>query len=303
MLHHFSKNQQWREEGVAPFDELILSWNAVRPLDGAFCFYMRVKIDQWSPWLIYAWWGSEGQMSFLHKIEEVSIHQDILTIGRGKKATGFQIEIAAKGDASLSQIRSLHIYTNGDLIKEPQHTSSSLPPISLQVPGLSQMILNHVRHRDLCSPTSTTAVVRYLSQKKQISPLYFSHHVWDRSFDVFGNWTLNVAQAAVELGPAWSCWVERLSGFDAMHARLSQGTPLVISVQGPLKGSAQPYPEGHLLAVTGYDSLHEKVLCMDPAFPSNGQAEAAYDLTELIQAWNRRGRVAYIFTKENGVIA
>lgn len=289
--------QEWQEEGLSPFDELMVSWNAVRPIDGTFHFYVSVKTDEWSPWLLYASWGSDGQSSFLSKAEgaPTRVYQDALEVLEGKRATGFQVKIATEGGARLSDIHSVHVYTNGDKPKEVQKTDPFLTSTYLKVPGLSQMSLNHSRYTDLCSPTSTTAVARFLSNDYAIDPLLFAQHVWDSGFDIFGNWVFNVAQASVHLGDRWDCWVERLQGFNDIHDYMKHGTPVIASVRGPLPGSALPYATGHLLAVIGYDSSNQKVICMDPAFPRDLETQVSYDLYDFIQAWNRRGNVAYVF--------
>lgn len=79
---------------------------------------------------------------------------------------------------------------------------------------------------------------------------------------------------------------------------MKQGTPVIVSVRGPLTGSARPYAKGHLLVVIGYDSLNQKVICMDPAFPKDSETHVSYGLSDFVQAWNRRGNVAYVFTKK-----
>ena len=105
----------------------------------------------------------------------------------------------------------------------------------------------------------------------------------------------NAAQAAVELGPNWNCWVERLSSFNDIYGRLHQGTPVIVSIRGPLPKSALPYAKGHLIAVVGYDPEKKEVICMDPAFPKNAQTLIGYNASDFIQAWNRRGKIAYVF--------
>lgn len=303
MFHKESIQTDWQEESVLPFDELMITWNAPRPSDGKYQFYVSVKTDEWSSCLLYASWGSDGQASYLSTTSDgpVRVYQDALEVLEGKKATGFQVHVVAQGNASLDQIQGLHVYTNGNKTQEPVKALSYSEPVYLQVSGLSQMALNHVRHMDLCSPTSTVAVVRYLSNNYQTDPVYFAQKSWDGGFDIFGNWVFNVAQAWTELGPDWNCWVERLSGFDEIYQKLHQGTPVIVSVRGPLPGSAQPYAKGHLMAVIGFDPIEQKVLCMDPAFPSNQLTSASYDLSDFLQAWNRRGRVAYVFSKKNSI--
>lgn len=291
--------REWKEENLSPFNELMISWNADRPMKGKFLFYVSVKIDEWSPWLLYASWGDDGQSSFLSTTEEapVKVYQDALEITEGKKATAFQIKIVTEGCSNLGSIHGLHVYTNSDKSKELPTTDLCLTSIDLKVPGLSQMALDHIRHTDLCSPTSTTAVTRYLSNDYTIDPVSFAQQAWDSGFDIFGNWVFNVAQASTHLGDGWDCWVERLNGFNDIYSYMKQGTPVIVSVRGPLPGSAQPYAKGHLLVVIGYDSLDQKVGCMDPAFPTDNETHVSYTLPDFVQAWNRRGNVAYVFKK------
>ena len=94
----------------------MVSWNAVRPLEGKFLFYISVKTDDWSPWLLYATWGSDGQASYqtANPDAPIKVFQDALEVAEPKKATGFQIRVVSEGSASLTHIRGLHVYTNGD---------------------------------------------------------------------------------------------------------------------------------------------------------------------------------------------
>ena len=299
MMHQNSPiKQEWKEENLSPFDELMISWNAIRPKKGRLIFYVSVKINEWSPWLLYASWGNDGQSSFLTTQESlVRVYQDDLEVLEGKKATAFQIKIITEDGALLNSLHGLHVYTNGDKFQGPQELLSCLDPIYLEVPGLSQMTVDHIRYRDLCSPTATAVVTRYLSSNYTIDPVGFAQKVWDSGFDIFGNWVFNVAQASTYLGCEWNCWVERLNGFENIYQCLVQGSPVVVSVRGPLPGSPLPYAKGHLMAVIGYDSLNQKVICVDPGFPTDNETHVAYDLSDFIQAWNRRGNVAYVFRK------
>ena len=290
---------EWKVDNLQPFDELIISWNADFPNEGQFLFYVKVKINAWSPWLLYASWGSKERSTFQSTSKEVPmrVFQDIVEVLEGEKATGFQIKIETEGLCIINTIRSLHVYTNSNQSIELQNNDYRLDSISLKVPGLSQMALNHTRNTELCSPTSTTAVTQYLLDDYTIDPLHFAQHAWDSGFNIFGNWIFNIAQASICLGHEWNCWVERLNGFQEIYNYINEKIPVVVSVRGPLPGSAQPYSNGHLIVVIGYDSLNQKVLCMDPAFPSDNETHVAYNLSDFVQAWNRRGNVAYIFKK------
>jgi len=299
IIHQQRIESKWKEENILPFNELILSWNAGRPIKGRYLFYVSVKIEEWTNRVLYACWGHEGQTGFLETSTDecVRVYQDTLEVMKHKNATGFKIKIITEDGASLEGIRSLNVYTNGDVSHELKDIAPTSKPIYLQVHGISQITLNHPRHRDLCSPASTTAVIRYLLNHQEIDPLEFAKNVCDSGFDIYGNWVFNISQAAHELGQEWNCWVERLRDFDDIYQRLQNGTPVIVSVRGPLPGSAFPYANGHLIAVIGYEPTQQKVICMDPAFPSNDQTHVFYDLSDFIRAWTRRGKVAYVFSK------
>jgi hypothetical protein len=302
MIHQKQVKREWREENLAPFNELMISWNAPRPNVGNYLFYVSVKTDDWSPWLLYASWGSEGQRGFVSKtaLAPVEIYQDALSILNSQTARGFQIKVISEDHLVLPPIFQLHVYTNSDQIEGIEQTINYSRSVRLPFKGLSQMALSHVRHKDLCSPSSTTAVVRYLLNDNTIDPLFFARDIWDSGFDIYGNWVFNVAQASVHLGPIWSCWVERLNGFDSIYRSLHEGIPVVVSIRGPLEGSAQPYSKGHLLAIIGYESEQKKVICMDPAFASDEETFVSYDFLDFMQAWQRRGKIAYVFSRSKG---
>src|ERR1700733_7340501 len=58
---------EYKEEKVPQFSELIVSWNAQRPLKGKYAIYVSLKTSQWSPWLLYAVWGVNQQKTFSEK--------------------------------------------------------------------------------------------------------------------------------------------------------------------------------------------------------------------------------------------
>lgn len=241
--------------------------------------------------------GAHDQHTFKKKLPEASlnVYQDTLEILEGNKAAGFRIRILAKEGASLEHFRTLHV----SAIDRSTHRVSALASenvtVDLEVAGLSQIALPDERYLRLCSPTSTTAVIRFLSNSADLSPLEFADNVVDSAFDIYGNWILNSAQAACELGDSWDCCVARLTTFNQIIGQLCKGYPVIVSIKGPLNGSARPYESGHLVVVKGYDSKKREVLCMDPAFPTNEQTHVNYALEDFISAWGRRQGIAYIF--------
>lgn len=288
-IYRFEKIDAWVKEGVDPFDEMIISWNAKRPCQGSTRIYIRVKTEGWSSWLLYAEWGQSGQTSYQHKEGLITVFQDTIRV-EGIKASAFEIKM----EGADLDMRSLYVYTNSD---ENVVTREILPEKSFSLPlkGLSQIALGQPLDKRGCSPTSSAAVLAYLLQKP-IDVENFANAVWDRGFDIYGHWVFNVAEAANLLDAPYECYISRLSGFNEIYSHLEKGFPVVVSVRGPLPGSAAPYASGHLLVVSGYDALNDRVLCMDPAFPTHAETLVSYDREHFVQAWQRRGRIAYIFS-------
>ncbi len=71
---------------------------------------------------------------------------------------------------------------------------------------------------------------------------------------------------------------------------------MIVSVRGPLINSATPYARGHLLVVIGFNPEKGEVICMDPAFPTDEKTHVRYPLADFLQAWERRGNLAYLFS-------
>jgi hypothetical protein len=308
MLHHimpkklsYIEHYLWESGEIDVFDELIISWNAQRPIKGSFKIEASIYIQHkgWSDWLPYALWGSAGQSGGEFKVEAgripISVSQDILEVVEGYKANQFRIKVTAQAGLRFDHFYALHACASRihDLFPEPPE--NPLRSIDLDVPLCSQMLLNHPRHHHLCSSTSTSAAIAYLMGNFTLDPVSFALKAYDQAFDIFGNWVLNVAQASALLGKEWLCWVERLRGFECIFKRLCKNTPVVVSVRGPLPGSAKEYSQGHLIVVRGYDAQTKKVLCMDPAFDSDEKTNVAYDFEDFMQAWRRRGYISYIF--------
>lgn len=290
----------WEKNHLPPFNEVIVSWNADRPQKGEYSIFLSIKTDKgWSPFMQYAEWSKNDQKTFMEKSEElgITLYQDTLEIIPHHHATGFQVKILAKNGANLTKVASLHTCLTKQENRQHHENFSSNKDFDLPVQPLSQFGLNVEHCHRLCSPTATVAVLNFLTYNQNIDPIKFSSQVLDSNFDIYGNWVLNVAQAYHELGSKWECWVQRCFGLQDLLIFLVNKTPVVISIRGPIAGSPLPYQEGHLIAVTGYDSSTNEFLCMDPGFPPEKISIVRYKATELEKAWERRGYVSYVFSK------
>ncbi len=301
----------WHEDGTFPFNELIVSWNALRPKSGKYTIYTRVKGKRWSNWIKSAEWGAGRQQSFSYTKDEVAqLEINCITLKRNALATAFEVKVDVSGGADLGSMRHLYACASNlnkyGIIKPSRNLRSGVIEHVLQQ---SQMVLKHSRARDMCSPTATSTVVSYLLGRindywapdngKELRALFdavdFAALAHDDTFDLYGNWVLNVAAAYDISGGKVPCRVERLASFDALHQYLLNDRPVVVSVQGPLRGSALPYAKGHLMVVIGWDAQNQLVCCIDSAFGSNKRTKVWYHSDDFLKAWGRRKNLSYVF--------
>lgn len=286
----------WQVRDLKPFDELIISWNARRPHAGAYLLQASLYTSEWSPWIDYAYWGSRRQHTFKENNLSAFIKntQDVLTVS-GITATGFKARVIAQENASLKTFRAMYASPIDRRNHAMDKTTSSRKTIKLDLQGISQFSSPSEYNPRICSPASMTSVLRYLQKQTVLTHIDFADQVWDSNFDIFGNWILNIAQASHILGENWRCAVAHFHSFDQIYDLLQDGLPVVVSVKGPLSGSALPYSSGHLLAVKGYDAEKRAVICMDPAFPENDLTHVEYPLEDFLNAWSRRSGITYVF--------
>jgi hypothetical protein len=306
MHHHalsqqknFASSYEWEGRADEPFDELMVSWNVLRPEYGRYAIYVSIKTDEWSPWMLYAHWGAQSQRGYVEACDHfpVVVNLNSVTLQEGKTAGQFRVRIVAEDGASLKNFAALHVCSSVVANIHPKPFLDTVPSIALNVQGLSQQALPDPRHEVLCSPTSTTALIRFLQKSNALDPISFAEAVWDSEYNLFGNWTMNVAQAYAELKQGYYAYLAHLSGFADIYASLKEGIPVVISIRSPLPGSSGTYANGHLILVKGFDNDTREVLCMDPAFNTDGETDARYKLDDLMQAWERRKCTAYVVTR------
>lgn len=272
----------WEKNHTIPFDELILSWNGRRP-NGKWTFWVSFYQDEW---LKYAEWGSKSQKSFHSKAEHSYCYQDVAV--PKEKATSFKVKVTGE---ELNCLKRLTVCLS-NLEKYQQASFGFLKEVHIQnVPKLSQMVLDHPRHKDLCSPTSTTIVSNFFLKNKKIDPVDLAKRCHDQEFDIYGNWILNVAASFEKTNIP--CHVERLNSFPALHAHLVQNSPVIVSIKGPLRNAPKPYANGHLMCVIGYSN--DTVFCIDPGFDRNESTYTSYDLKDFLECWKRRKNLAYVF--------
>lgn len=88
----------WKEETVVPFDELIISFNALRPQKGHY--RISISLDG-SHWFEYVYWSATEQRSYRHTTDSIHIDQDIIAPKKNEKT--FTVRVEAKDGANLNE--------------------------------------------------------------------------------------------------------------------------------------------------------------------------------------------------------
>jgi len=296
-------NVTFTKVNVKHYNQLIFSWNAYRPTNGYLRFWVQPRdaaTKSWGAWHKMIDWGTNIQQSYasLNKTEPTYVHVR-LEMNKYKLADGFRLKVEAVDGADLSYLRMLNVCVSDfskfrhELIDK---NLNDLPTIKItDIPKKSQMVLEHAHNRKMCSPTSTSMLISYLS-KKNIDPVDFALKVYDNGLQAYGSWPFNTA-GAFEMCPSCFFRVVRLNSFADLHALLTLGMPVVVSVRGHIKGAPQDYNSGHLLLVIGWDKKTKSVLVNDPAFEHDNKVEHRYDISSFLKAWEKSHRLAYITQK------
>jgi hypothetical protein len=288
----------WEIDTSPAFNELIISWSANRPINGAYQLSVSVNIDKWSEFLPYAQWSATEQKSYRCQNGFMACDQDTINICNDKKASGFRVKLSAIDGADLSHFETLYASAS-DLTQFSVDEPTNLSDVQISHPSpRSQRLIIHPRKMHLCSPTSASMAIDYLI-KSRTNIAEFAEKVHDDEFDIYGNWVFNVAECNARIRPGFSAKVARLNHFSELHDFLTHNLPVVVSVKGPLTGAFSPYQNGHLMLVIGHQNGH--VICIDPAGPTDENATTQYKIEDFLAAWGRRYNLSYIFGISGGL--
>lgn len=295
----------WEKKETQPFSELIVSWNGHRPPVGSMTVYVSVyHRKKWTPWHRLALWKPNYQRTFVNKLSPyVHTKHCRVEMQQGFLARGFRVKTVFSNGAQPTALKALF-----GCISRPNHLKVIQPDAALPstvirgVPRQSQLLLDHYRFRDLCSPTSMSMAVAYYYQKlygripkssMHDFAIDFAEKSHDQHINIYGNWILNVAHAFDACNGDVFFRVERLNSFYHLHAHLVNQVPVVVSVRR-LLGGATPYSNGHLMVVVGWNAQKRHVLCLDPAFGKGKPVMRAYRINDFLSAWSRSSNLAYV---------
>ena len=281
------------------FTQLVFSWNALRPQEGYFSFYVQVRDAQnrrWGAWHHMADWGADVQKTYLSKSDGVSCFVHVrLEMDNKRCADGFRIKIVPHKNASLSLVHSCAAaLSDFNMFKPESVMAGDLHSVHIEgIPLIAQFALEHEDNGRICSPVSCTMLTHYVTGNYK-DPLDFALKSFDAGLEAYGSWPCNTAHAFEECNGTMHFFVRRMNSFVELHEQLYKGMPVVVSVRGSLPGALKSFPHGHLVVVVGWDNEKREVLCHDPAAESDERVFKRYPLADFLRAWECSHRLCYV---------
>jgi hypothetical protein len=317
---------RWSSAWVAPgqtFTELVSSWSARTPAGSWVQVLVRVRDAQGrrSTFKDLGRWAASDR-SFRRTSAGTQadtlarVATDTLKAQPGVRLVGYQVRVQLMrrpGHAGPVVPSVSTVVSALPAAVPPTSSPLSSAPVSLSVPGYSQMI-----HRGQspqyggggeawCSPTSLSMVLGYYgrlpapSSYSWVKASYADRWVnqvarltYDYGYRGTGNWPFNTAAAARRLGDAF---VTRLNGLRTAERFLRNGIPLVVSIRfsrGQLAGAPISATAGHLVVLAGLTAAGDPIV-MDPAAASDATVRRTYDRAQFERAWlGGSGGMAYV---------
>lgn len=110
--HQFEKKVVFTSSETIPFTQLVVCFNAERPQEGMFEFFLRAHTkgkgeNEWQPWCKIASWSDSAQRSFSSKNSDAAFKHVRLEMNEGLWGDRFEVRVERTGDASLDKVKGL----------------------------------------------------------------------------------------------------------------------------------------------------------------------------------------------------
>ncbi|MBL0869708.1 MAG: C39 family peptidase [Phycisphaerales bacterium] len=283
--------------GGKRFNEALVSWNIdVNAEDPASVALIELQVGDstkgfWSPWLALGTVGGgalpEGE--FVQTFTDATVgvvgkvEVDVFTSKHTFDRMRYRVR--AFGTSAVA-VRSISITLSdigqigGSRPLAPAVVGAEIPRLGL--PFFSQKTRDEKLSGRLCSPTSVTMVLNHAGAACTVQGV--SELVYDKRFDLFGNWPRNV-QAAWGMGVPGM--LVRFDDFAQARAVLQAGVPIIASIRvekGELPAAPYASTDGHLIVIEGMTAAGD-LLVLDPAVGDAAQGRRVYPAKDMAKVW------------------
>ncbi|CAM3793278.1 C39 family peptidase [Deinococcus frigens] len=282
---------------LAPFYELLPTWNALTPMGTSIEFKVCVRIVQtWSTAYSFGRWTSrnspERTSQGAQADEFGEVQTDVLVLRQPANAYQYHLSLYTQNPILSPEVTRL-VFTTISATPRP---SSPVPMASsawgmvLPVVPRSQML--YPGGQGWCSPTSMTMLLEYWGLTVSVPEA--ARATYDAAYKGTGNWAFNAAFAA-SLG--FCATATRYDSFTELEHLISQRVPVAISIgweKGELPSAPIPRSPGHLVVLRGFDRTGQPIV-NDPGAATDGCVRRTYPRARLEALWLRySGGLTYV---------
>jgi uncharacterized protein YvpB len=287
---------------VLPWNELIVSWNAVCPPGTAIIIEAR-SFDENGTTRFYTigHWSAEpgkGRTSVRRESDADAIVETDTLIAR-RLTKGAQMRLTLSGtNGDLPALKLITFsFLNSASAHETNAPNQSAWGKTLDVPERSQ--LGYPGGSGWCSPTALSMILAYWSQQLGRSELDVSvpdvaREVYDTAYHGTGNWAFNMAYAG---GFDTMCgYATRFDDLRQVEDCIAAEIPVALSVSFDLlNGKSEDQNNGHLIVVVGFTENGD-VVVNDP-WPNpkkENRVRKTFPREQVVAAWQRSKQTAYV---------
>jgi hypothetical protein len=293
-----------------PFDQLIVSWNAVCPAGSWLVVEARARVEgRWTKWFNLGWWAPDDRLFRRtspdpQKDPDGRVDTDILLLASPASSAQIRLTLCSR-DPSKSPALRRAACSFSRTGAQPSSEAEPYPEgegIVLDVPEISQLAYPP-RGNVWCSPTSVTMVLNYWADKRgnprwKTDVRAAAAGIHDLRWGGTGNWTFNTAYAGSFPGISAVC--ARLDGLRDVEGWIRKGVPVVLSISGDVLHGRGGSGGGHLVVCAGFDR-HGNPVVNDPfADLSKGErVRRTYPRERLLEAWWTSLGTVYLIQPED----
>ena len=295
-------------DGAAPWNELIVSWNAEAPAGT----WLKIEAsarrpDHATKFFVMGWWTRDNKpfprTSVAGQLDaDGDVKIDTLTLNRPARAAQVRLTLGGT-NGLLPALKFLGLaFCNTNL------TAAALPPNRtawgkvIPTPERSQQ--SYSGGSGWCSPTSLSMVLARWAAvagrpEWNLDAPETAAGVYDRGFyHPTGNWPFNTAFAGSL--PGMRAYVTRFGDISELEDWIAAGIPVMISARYDLlqDGRAPDY-NGHLTVCRGFTDTGDVVINDPWTDPKVESLRHIYQRANVIRAWATSHNTVYLVYPEN----
>lgn len=282
ILKDLSQNHKnFHFEQFGNFEELIITWNGMRP-QSALDFFISCQGHDgvWQPYKRVFRWGSHQQWAYC---------SDISTLPFKGRAYRIRVEGRVARDLHNTEVIFVtRICAIDRKIRHEKYTTIHIDGFAAAPPN-TIIRLPRGHFPSLTSDVMCMAALIHHLSGEGVDIEQFYDQIYDHFYKTHFNWSFLIAQSYVSLLGKWNIYLKHMAHFEDVVWRLQQGIPVMVAV----RDSANT-PQKHYVIV-GYSAATDSVQYVEPDCHHANFQEKAMQLKQFLEKWHNCYNVAFVF--------